>query len=423
MNKKIVILIVLAAFFGGFASSLIFPMPARASIFDNFYENYLKPYLPDYFVRKEKEKEEKKLGINQPAYEPVADYEEKVIKAIEQSSPAVISIVISKDLPVVEQCPYNPFGDLPEEYQQFFGGGFQFYQQCQKGTKKQEIGGGSGFIVSSDGLIVTNKHVVSDEKAEYTVLTNDGKKYSAKILARDSVRDFAVLKISASNLPMVKLGDSNSIKLGQTAIAIGNALGEFRNTVSAGIISGLSRSITASDGIGTSEKIDNLIQTDAAINPGNSGGPLLNLKGEVIGINVAMVSGAQNIGFAIPINQVKRAIDSVKKTGKIIASYLGVRYIIISPELKEKEKISVDYGVLVRGNEDGPAVVKDSPAMKAGLQAEDIILELNGEKITRENPLASIIQKYNVGDEISLKILRNGKEIEIKAKLEEKSKE
>lgn len=421
MSKDLVILLIISALIGGFFGSLASTYEAKANIFGDFYEKYIKPIVPEIIPQEKQEKpKEEKLQV--PAYVPTVDYEEKVVGAVEKSSPAVISIVISKDLPVVEQCPYNFFGDLPEEFQQFFGRGFEFSQPCQKGTKKQEIGGGSGFIISSDGLIVTNKHVVSDEKAEYMVLTNDGKKYDAKILARDSVRDFAVIKISASNLPVIKLGNSDSIKLGQTAIAIGNALGEFRNTVSVGIVSGLSRSIVASGG-GMTEKIDNLIQTDAAINSGNSGGPLLNLKGEVIGINVAMVSGAQNIGFAIPINQVKKAIESVKKSGRIITPYLGVRYIIITPELKEKENLPVENGVLARGNEDGPAVMKDSPAMKAGLQAEDIIIELNEEKITQENSLTSLLQKYNVGDEIALKILRGSKEMEFKVKLEERPKD
>ncbi|MBI5306088.1 trypsin-like peptidase domain-containing protein [Candidatus Wolfebacteria bacterium] len=428
MNKKIFILIVLSALIGW---SVGFFAPAnnvKAGFFNDFYDNYLKPSLekiPKIIPEKESGKEtkvESKKEEQKGIYAPTIDYEQAVIKAIETASPAVISIVISKYLPVVEQCPYNPFSDLPEEFQQFFGQGFGFSQPCQKGTKKQEIGGGSGFIISSDGMIVTNKHVVSDEKAEYTVLTNDSKKYKAKILARDSIRDFAVLKISANNLPVVQLGNSDAIKLGQTAIAIGNALGEFRNTVSVGIVSGLSRNIMATGG-GMTEKIEGLIQTDAAINQGNSGGPLLNLKGEVIGINVAMVSGAQNIGFAIPVNQVKKSIESVKKTGRIVVPYIGVRYLMITAEMAKKEKLPVESGAIVRGNEDGPGVIKDSPADKSGIQAEDIILEINNEKISSEKPLISIVQKYGVNDEIILKILRDGKEMEVKVKLEERPKE
>lgn len=242
-------------------------------------------------------------------YKPL-DYEDKIISAVKSASPAVVAITVSKNVPIFEQCPYNPFSNLPPEFQKFFGQDIQFYQPCQKGTKLQEVGGGSGFIISSNGLILTNKHVVSDTAAEYTVFTNDGKKYPAEVLVRDSSIDIAVMKIDAINLSKVKLGNSNSIQVGQAAIAIGNALGEFRNTVSVGIVSGLSRDITASGG-GVSESITGVIQTDASINPGNSGGPLLNLRGEVIGVNTAMVQGAQNIGFSIPINQVKEIISNV----------------------------------------------------------------------------------------------------------------
>ncbi len=358
-----------------------------------------------------------------PLYKPVIDYEQAVIGAVEKVSPAVVSVIVSKDLPVIEQCPSNPFSNLPPEFQQFFGDQFQFSQPCQKGTKNQEVGGGSGFIITKDGLIVTNKHVVVDAGASYTVLTNDGKKYDAKVLARHPFLDIAVLKIKplADDLPVLILGDSDSIKLGQTAIAIGNALGEFRNTVSVGTISGLARTVTAQGG-GTVETIEGVIQTDAAINQGNSGGPLLNLKGEVIGINTAMVEGAQNIGFALPINQVKKAIESVKSTGEIKVPYLGVRYLKITPDLAQKEKLPVENGVLIRGSQDGPSITPDSPAKKAGLQSEDIITELNGEKLDQDNSLAYLIQKYNVGDRITLKILRDGKDMTLQATLEEKPK-
>ncbi len=414
INKRILILIIVSALVGGVFGSLISAAPARANLFKDFYDQNLKPLFQPKIDRQSITNDEQPATNNEqsiitdlPIYTPAVDYEQAIIKAVEKASAAVVSIIISKDLPVIEQCPYNPFGNLPQEFQQFFNQGWEFYQPCQKGTKRQEIGGGSGFIISNDGLIVTNKHVILDEDASYTVLTNDGKKYEAKVLARDSYRDLAVLKISVSNFPVIRLGNSDTIKLGQTAIAIGNALGEFRNTVSVGVISGLSRNVTASGGSLT-EKFEGLIQTDAAINQGNSGGPLLNLKGEVIGINVAMVSGAQNIGFAIPINQAKKAIESVKTTGRIVTPYLGVRYTMLAE------------GALIRGTQDGPGVLPNSPAAKAGIQAEDIILELNAEKITQGNFLASLIQKYSVGDAITLKILRNGKEMEIKVILEER---
>ncbi|MCX6814004.1 MAG: trypsin-like peptidase domain-containing protein, partial [Candidatus Azambacteria bacterium] len=281
----------------------------KASISDFFQKI---PFLNKIFNTKQATSTPQSLNLN-PSNEPYVpiSYEAQIINAVKTASPAVVAITISKYVPIIEQCPYNPFSNLPPEFQQFFGQNLQFYQPCQKGTKLQEVGGGSGFIISSDGLILTNKHVVADTAAEYTVFTNDGKKYSAKVLARDPNIDIAVIKISASNLPTIKLGDSDSIQVGQTAIAIGNALGEFRNTVNVGIVSGLSRNITASGGGGLMETIYNVIQTDASINPGNSGGPLLNLRGEVMGINTAIAQNAQSISFAIPINQVKRIISDI----------------------------------------------------------------------------------------------------------------
>ena len=412
ISKKIIVLIIGVALVGGFFGSLAVADFAKANIIDQF-KNFLKPLFPSAGeeVLTSKESVQK--------YESTVDYEDAVIKTVEKASPAVVSIIISKNVPIIEQCPYNPFSDLPQEFQQFFGGEIQLYQQCQKGTKLQEVGGGSGFIISNDGLIMTNKHVVYDKDALYTVLTNDGKKYDAKVLAQSPALDLAVVKIKAENLPIIFLGDSEGLRLGQTTIAIGNALGEFRNTVSVGVVSGLARTIIASGG-DMVETIEGVIQTSAAINPGNSGGPLLNLKGEVIGINVATVSGAQNVSFAIPVNQAKKAIESVKKTGKIISPYLGVRYILISSELAKKEKLSVDSGALIRGGSDGPAIVKNSPAAKAGIQAKDVILEINGKKISQEHSLASLIQEYSVGDVVILKILRDGKETEIKVTLEER---
>ncbi len=344
-----------------------------------------------------------------------------IIDAVKKADPAVVSIVITKDVPKLEQYYSNPFGNDPF-FQQFFGDQFNTPQYRQKGTEKKEVGGGSGFIVSSDGLIVSNNHVVSDKEAEYTVLANDGKKYPAKVLARDSVKDLAVLKIEKTGLPTLALGDSDNLQVGQTVIAIGNALGEFRNTVSAGIISGLKRSVTASGSGAGTEQLTNVIQTDAAINPGNSGGPLLNLSGEVIGVNVAMAQGAENIGFALPINDVKKAISDVEKHGKIITPYLGVRYILVSNDIKEKNNLSVDYGALVVRGEtiSDLAVIPGSPADKIGIVENDIILKVNGIKVDSQNPLANLINKYSVGEEITLRILHRGKEKDVKVKLEER---
>jgi S1-C subfamily serine protease len=352
--------------------------------------------------------------------------ESSVIGAVEKVSPAVVSIIVSKDLPVIERYYSNPSQDN-DFFQQFFGDDFGgFFGQGipryrQNGTEKQEIGGGTGFIITSDGYIITNKHVVSDEEADYTVLMNDESKHEAKVLARDSATDLAVLKIEGKNLPTVELGDSSGLKVGQSVIAIGNALGEFRNTVSTGVISGLSRSITAGGAGFGSEELTGVIQTDASINPGNSGGPLLNIAGQVIGINTAIAQGAQNIGFAIPINEIKNSIESVKKNGKIVRPWLGVRYVLINKDIKEQNKLKYDYGALVvRGDQRTDlAIIPGSPADKAGITENDIILELNGEKITEENPLAKAISKLKAGDEITLKISHKGEEKNIKVKLEE----
>ena len=346
-------------------------------------------------------------------------YEQAIIDAVASASPSVVSIVISKNVPVYEQ----QFFDLGNPFL------FQVPQQVQKGTKYQEVGAGSGFIVSTDGLVLTNKHVVSDKTADYTVFTNDGKKYSAKVLALDPVQDLAIIKIQQDSkdstqvktFPSIKIGNSDGIQIGQGAIAIGNALGEFSNTVSVGIVSGLGRTVTASGSQGFSETLEGIIQTDAAINHGNSGGPLINLKGEVIGVNTAMADGAQSIGFAIPINIAKRDIDQVIATNKIAYPFLGVRYVLIDETTKEKYALSVDDGAYVlKGDNGEPAVTADSAADNAGIKEKDVVLEINGQKITKDNSLAKIIRKYSPNDTVTLKILRDGQEIILEVTLGER---
>lgn len=294
--------------------------------------------------------------------EVVVHTEDTVVSSVKKAKPAVVSIIVSKDVPkydVTYDQSSDPFGGL-------FPGFFQTPIYKQNGTERKQIGSGSGFLISPDGMIVTNKHVVADTNAIYEVQLNNGKKYTAKVLARDGVLDVALVKINASDLPYLNLADSDTLDVGETVIAIGNALGEFKNTVSVGVVSGLSRSVVAGNGMGQSERLDKVIQTDAAINPGNSGGPLLNIHGDVIGINVAVVQGSSNVGFALPINSVKSAINSVKSTGKIVRPYVGVRYIPVNADIKAKNNLSVDYGVLVqRGtNQADLAVVPGSPADK-----------------------------------------------------------
>ena len=335
-----------------------------------------------------------------------------IIEIVKRACPAVITIVISKDLPKIEGFYMLPFGG-----QNFV------VPKIEEGRKeKTKIGGGSGFIISPDGLVLTSQHVVGDPKADYTIILEPDKKYSAKILARDPINDIAILKIQAKNLPFLELGDSNQIELGQGVIAIGNALGEFHDTVSTGIISGLSRTITAFNSVAQqAENLRGLIQTDAAINPGNSGGPLVDIEGKVIGLNTAMVAMAQNIGFAIPINYAKKDLEEVKKYGKIRRPFLGLRYILLNKEISQKNKLPVNYGALVVREALGEsAVIKGSAAEKARIKEFDIILECAGKKITADNPLSSILQEHKIGEEVELKILRNKKEILTKVKLEEK---
>ena len=273
---------------------------------------------------------------------------------------------------------------------------------------------GSGFIVSKDGLVVTNKHVVSDRDFKYIVVDSKGTKYSVERIYRDPLNDIAILKIinpSAERFREVKLGNSDNLEVGQFAIAIGTALGEFRNTVTTGVISGLGRGITAGNPFeGFVERLDNVIQTDAAINPGNSGGPLLNSAGEVVGVNAAVASAGQNIGFAIPINVVKESIQNFNSTGQFDRAFLGVSYVMIGKRVAALNELP--EGAFVRGVSEG------SPAQKAGLKVNDVITRIDGEAVTEENNLAVIINQKKVGQEAALTVFRNNKSIEIKATLE-----
>ncbi len=315
-----------------------------------------------------------------------------IIDAVKKVSPAVVSIK-------TQQNVQNLFG---------------FIQTVE--------GGGTGFILTEDGLIATNKHVVEDDNAKYTVFTSDGKSYPAEIKAKDPANDFAVVKIDAKGLPTVEIGDSDKIEVGQWVIAIGNALAEFQNTVTVGVVSAKERKVTAgSQGVGRSEDLEGLIQTDAAINRGNSGGPLVNLRGQVVGINTAVAGDAQNIGFAIPINAEKGAIDSVRRVGKITRAVLGVRFVQITKELARANNLSVDHGALViRGETPADvAVLPGGPADKAGIEENDILLEINGEPIDEDHSLPARLRQYKPGDEIEIKYLRKGEEKKTKVRLSE----
>ena len=282
---------------------------------------------------------------------------------------------------------------------------------------------GTGIILSSDGYIITNRHVIPDTVSKVSVTTGDGRSFdNVDVVARDtrSNMDIAFLKINGVNdLKPAKLGDSSKMVVGDGVVAIGYALGEFQNTVTSGIISGLGRPVVAGDGSANSaETLTNLFQTDAAINPGNSGGPLVNMSGEVIGINTAVAGDAENIGFSIPINDVKPQIESILNSGKLEIPYLGVRYVMLTESLQQRYGLSRDSGAWLKAGNDAQAVINGSPADKAGLKEGDIIFKVNGEEVTTDTPLASVLSKYKVGDQLEITYNRDGKEQTTKATLE-----
>ncbi len=345
----------------------------------------------------------------------------EVSKKLESS---VVSIVATKELDIVLQNPYSPFFNDPF-FNQFFDIPPQTSPQQPKSLKeKREVGAGTGFIITADGMVLTNKHVVSDPSAEYTVIFSDEKKYLAQVLARDPLNDIAILKIKNDEqkvfVPVEFIENIENIQVGQMVVAMGNALGQFQNTLTSGIISAKGRKITASDGRGGAENLRELLQTDAAINPGNSGGPLLALDGKVLGINTAIASGAEGIGFAIPLDQkkIKKIVDEVKTSGKISRPFLGIRYQSLTPEINAQQKIGSDYGAWVHGDNDLPAVLPNTPASKAGIRGGDIILKINEIDLNEKNDLQSIVKEHAVGETITLTILRDGKNEKVSVVLE-----
>jgi len=338
-----------------------------------------------------------------------------IVKIAKKVCPAVITVIVSKDLPTAENFYSFPFAG--KEYM------MPKFEKGQKSkVEKTQIGGGSGFIVSKNGYVLTSNHVVSDTSADYTVILDPKHKYHAKVLSRNPINDIAVLKIEGDKFPYLELESANKISLGEEVVAVGNALGEFTDTLSTGIVSGLSRFITAFGGIDHQmQNLRGLIQTDAAINPGNSGGPLINMNCKVIGINTAMIAGAQNIGFAIPIGYAQKDLEEVKKYGKILMPFLGIKYVLISKEMAEANKLPVNDGALVVREQLGESpVIKGSSADLAGIKEWDIITDCNDEKITTKNPLAVILQKCKIGSETTLTVLRDGEKLNLTAKLEEK---
>jgi len=350
--------------------------------------------LDKWFPRKEKQQlETDKVKI--------LNEESVVIDVVDKVSPSVVTIGVKKTQKLID-----PFGDFFDPFNFF-----NLPQQSQSQEQKIEQDIGSGFIIA-DGLIVTNKHVVSDTEAIYKVISKDDKELKVEKIYRDSGIDLAIIKVTdGDTLKPVELGDSSKLKVGQFVIAIGTALGEFRNTVTTGVISGLGRGITAGDPFaGYAEKLENVIQTDAAINPGNSGGPLLNSAGQVIGVNAAMAEGGQNVGFAIPINLVKEALDNFNKTGKFERAFLGVKYKMISRDLALLNELPEGAYVV--------EITAGSAAEKARLKKGDIITKIDGQKIDEEKGgLAQIIQNKKAGDTIELEIWRNKETLKLKATL------
>lgn len=346
--------------------------------------------------------------LTQPFFSPTPTvekqrvvYEESVITdVVAKSLPSVVTIGMVKTQQgagTIEIDPFNPFG----------------FKRVPGQTQKIDQNIGSGFIVSSDGLIITNKHVVSDTEASYKVLMNDNKTYTVEKIYRDTLNDLAILKIQAEGLKPLALGDSSHLKLGQMTIAIGTPLGEFVNTVTKGIVSGLGRGITTGSPYeGYVEKLDGVIQTDAAINLGNSGGPLLNSSGQVIGINTAIAQGGQNIGFALPVNSVKDLLKNFRQGGSSFdRPYLGIQYKTVDRNTAIMNEIP--EGAYVQ------SIVTDSPASKAGIKEGDIITHFAGTKVTSDSKtdLSQLIAQKKAGERVDITVWRNGETIKLSVTL------
>lgn len=312
----------------------------------------------------------------------IVSQESAVTKVVEASSASVVSII-------VKQVGFDPFS----------------------GPVSSEEGIGTGFIVDKTGLIVTNAHVVSDTESDYSVVLKDGTTYEVIDIDLDEGSDLAIIEIAGKDLPTLQLGDSGKLKVGQTAIAIGNALGKFSNTVTVGVVSGVARELTASGAFGEAKNYENVIQTDAALNPGNSGGPLLNTAGQVIGINVATTRGADNIGFAIPVNVLKPILEGFLKEGRIIRPYFGVSYTIISKEI-----------AVLRDFPEGAyvsRVFEATPAEEAGIQRGDVITKFDGALVNSDNSLSNLIRQKKVGDSVEIELNRDGEVFTVNASLKE----
>ncbi len=339
----------------------------------------------------------------------VVTEESITIDIVKKAGPSVVTIAEEVSQGASSQSPFRlgPFSifGIPEEEEE---------SEDRAPSEPQSIG--TGFLIDEEGLVLTNKHVVSERGGNYQVVTSTEKKYDVEQVYRDPLNDIALLKINptqnaGSKLEPITLGDSSNLQAGQYVIAIGTALGEFKNTVTTGVVSGLGRGITAGSPFeGSVERLDNVIQTDAAINPGNSGGPLLNSAGHVIGVNTAVSQSGQNIGFAIPINVIKDTLKNFNSTGRFERPYLGVAYRVISKELADINELP--EGGYVQ------SVIEGSPAEKAGIQQGDVIVDIDGTRISEKMQLSEIISNKKVGENITLRVFRDGQTSEIKATLE-----
>ncbi|MCM0589869.1 MAG: HhoA/HhoB/HtrA family serine endopeptidase [Gloeotrichia echinulata IR180] len=331
---------------------------------------------------------------------PAATDPNFITEVVQRVGPAVVRINSSRTVRT----------QVPEEFNDPFFRRFFGSQLPTQPERRVQRGSGSGFIISTDGRILTNAHVV-DGADKVTVILKDGRSLPGKVVGRDELTDVAVVKIEANNLPTVTVGNSDQLQPGQWAIAIGNPLG-LDNTVTTGIISATGRT---SNQIGAADKRVEFIQTDAAINPGNSGGPLLNARGEVIGMNTAIIQGAQGLGFAIPINTAQRISNQLISTGRVQHPYLGIQMIALTPELKQNINSDPNSGLVV--NEDkGVLVVKvipNSPAAKAGIRAGDVIQRLNGQAVTDATSVQKLVESSQVGGDLRLELRRNGQNLNL----------
>lgn len=371
--RKLLILIAILIFLLGFSSAA-------------------QKYFPQFFQLEQKSSESETVKI--------VSEESITVDIVKKAGSSVVTI--AQEIPKSENTQFN-FGP------------FSFFDVpvSEEAVPSEPEDIGTGFIISTEGLIVTNKHVVSDIQGKYVIITSSEKKYTVENIYRDPLNDVALIKIDPSEninekLTAVTMGDSSQLQVGQYVVAIGTALGEFHNTVTTGVISGLGRGITAGSPYeGSVERLDNVIQTDAAINPGNSGGPLLNSSGHVIGVNTAVSADGQNIGFAIPINSIKDSLTTFNQTGKFERPYLGVTYRMISKDVAIMNDLP--EGAYVQ------QIVKGSPAEKAGIVQGDIIVKIDGKRIDSKTQLSIAIAKKKVGDTVTITLFRQGKTVTVQA--------